>query len=145
MSHIRKFALFCFFIALCLPFPVDAHGKEPAASKASLLIGRWHCAISYGEWTIERKSNGTFFKSGKLVRTLGKPAVPFSVVGSWRLEGRNYIEVWEKVTPPDWAGLNKVEKSARIVAITPGRFSRIQDDSPVFIETLVNTMKSRKS
>jgi hypothetical protein len=140
MSHIRSTTIHYFFgiIILHLLSSADAYAKAPAAFKPSLLSGTWHCAISYGEWTIERKSDGTFSKNGKLVRTLGEPAVPFSVAGSWRLEGKNYIEVWEKVSPAGWRGINNIEKRSRVVSISPGRFSRVENDSPVFIEILVS-------
>jgi hypothetical protein len=104
---------------------------------SSWLVGRWKCEVEYGAWTIERKADGTFEKRGRLVETIGKPPVEFSVSGRWRVSGDKYIERWDDVSPASWKELKGAERRATILLLERNTFRRLQQDSPVFIETRI--------
>jgi hypothetical protein len=127
--------VYYFIVILSLTGCENGYAKAGPGDSRSLLIGIWECRIPYGKWTIERRIDGTFSKTGVLVRTLGKPAIPFAVTGRWQLEGKEYIEIWKKVTPADWRALNGTKKISKVLSVEPSRFARVQADSPVFIET----------
>jgi hypothetical protein len=123
-------------VLLCL------HLSEPcfagsAVATPGLLVGRWECLIEYGSWIIERNANGTFEKKGKLVQTLGQPPQDFAVKGRWRLEGKDYIEIWDQVSPHSWSELEVSTRRAKVLLLQRDKFRRIQSDSPVFIETRI--------
>jgi hypothetical protein len=103
-----------------------------------LLVGRWKCQIEYGSWVIQRRPNGTFEKEGELVQTLGQPPEHFTVKGRWRLKGKEYIEIWDDVSPAAWSGTKGSARRGDVLILERNRFERIQRDSPVFVETRIH-------
>jgi hypothetical protein len=108
-----------------------------ASGTPDSLVGRWECRIEYGSWTIQRNADGTFEKRGEIVRTLGQPSTHFVIKGRWRLDGKDYVEVWEHVSPDTWSNLQKSTRRATVLLLRPDEFRRIQRDSPVFVETRI--------
>ena len=128
-------ALVCGLVCLQLANASSTVTEKSEACK--LLVGVWKCEIEYGSWTIERKGNGTFEKRGELVRALGQPAERFAVKGRWRVDGEEYIEIWDEVSPQGWSELKGTVRRGKVLLIERNKFRRIQSDAPVFTENRV--------
>lgn len=125
------------WVVLCI-YLAAAPYVAAVQKERDLLVGRWECQIEYGSWTIERRTDGTFEKKGRLIRTIGQPLQEFSVKGRWRLEGKKYIEIWDQVSPSSWSELKGAVRKASVLLVERDKFRRIQTDSPVFIETRIH-------
>lgn len=130
----------CWVLLLCfLSLGNSASGERNTSKDRDLLIGRWKCDFQDGSWTIVRQSDGSFQKEGEMVETLGKPPIHYTVAGTWRLEGKHYIEVWKKASPESWKSAIGSVFRAEVLVIQPDRFERIQRESPVLIELRVSS------
>jgi hypothetical protein len=132
VRRVRGFAL----VVLCLYFTAPCF-VSATRETSDLPVGRWKCGIEYGSWIIERNADGTFEKKGKLVQMLGQPPQDFAVKGRWRLETKDYIEIWDQVSPENWRELKGSTRRAKVLLLERDTFRRIQSDSPVFIETRI--------
>lgn len=126
-------------ILLCVHLSAAAFAVAAASGNQDLLVGRWKCEIEYGSWAIERRTDGTFAKTGKMVERLGQPPKDFHVEGRWQLKGKEYIEIWDQVSPRSWSELKGSVRRAKVLLLEPNKFRRIQNDSPVFIETRIQS------
>jgi hypothetical protein len=122
---------------LCLHLLGTSVVVAAGSEQRDLLVGRWTCEIEYGRWTVERRADGSFEKKGQIVRTLDKPPESFNVKGRWRLKGKKYLEIWDEVWPATWSQTKRSVTRAEVLLLTRGKFKRIQNDSPVFIETRI--------